>query len=218
MSAAGEAARAALRERLMLAALAHIPFDGWTRRAVASGARALGLDEADAERLFPGGAAELFRAFNDWADARMAEAVAAAPAPEARVSARVQAAVLARFDALAPHREAVRRGIAFAALPGNAGLGLGCLARTLDLVWRLAGDRSADFSHYTKRALLGAVLVPTTLVWLEDRTAGGAATREFLARRIAGILGLGRVRGAAARLAARLPRPFRRPAFDARPR
>lgn len=216
MNAAAETARAALRERLMLAALAHVPFDGWTRRAAASGARALGLDEADAERLFPGGPAELFRAFNDWADARMAETVAAAPAPESRVSARVQAAVLARFDALAPHREAVRRGIAFAALPGNAGLGLGCLGRTLDLVWRLAGDRSADFGYYTKRALLGAVLLPTTLVWLEDRTAGDAATREFLARRIAGVLGIRRVRSAAARLAARLPAPFRRPAFGAR--
>ena len=215
---AAEAARAALRERLMLAALAHIPFDGWTRRAAASGARALGLDEADAERLYPGGPAELFRAFNDWADARMAETVAAAAVPESRVSARVQAAILARFDALAPHREAVRRGIAFAALPGNAALGLGCLGRTLDLVWRLAGDRSADFSYYTKRALLGAVLAATTLAWLDDRTAGNTATREFLARRIADVLGIQRVRGAAARLAARLPSPFRRRAFDLRRR
>lgn len=203
------AAYDALRHRLLLAALAHVAFDGWTRRAIEAGAADLGLEVVEARRLYPGGPADLFRAFGDWADTRMAEAVAA-PAEDMRLNQRVQAAVLARFEALAPYREAVRRGVAFAAMPQNAALGLACFGRTIDRIWRMAGDHSADFSYYTKRALLAGVLGSTTLVWLDDRSQDGHITREFLARRIADVLRIQRARGAIERRFARLPNPFAR--------
>ncbi len=207
MSAQADSARAALRERLTAAAIAHVDFDGWTWPALVAGASDLGLDGIEARRLFPGGPTELFRAFSDWADERMAAAADAQTLVEMRLNERVQAAVLARFEALEPHREAVRRGVGFAALPHNAALGLACFGRTVDRVWRLAGDRSADFSYYTKRALLAGVLASTTLVWLDDRGEDGRVTREFLARRIADILRIQRARGGLERLAAHLPSP-----------
>ena len=59
--------RAAERERLMLATLPHVAFDGWTRTALGHGATDSRMDGTDVERLFPGGPAELVRAFADWA-------------------------------------------------------------------------------------------------------------------------------------------------------
>ena len=44
--------------------------------------------------------------------------------------------------------------VAVLALPGNARLAAACTARTVDAIWHAAGDRSADFSWYTKRAIL----------------------------------------------------------------
>ena len=207
MSAEADAAREALRAHLTTQAAAHVDFDGWTWRALEAGARDLGLDGIEARRLFPGGPADLFRAFSDWADERMAEALEARGVEEMRLNERVRAAVLARFEALAPYREAVRRGIAFAALPRNGALGPACFGRTVDRVWRLAGDRSADFSYYTKRALLAGVLASTTLVWLDDRGADSRVTREFLARRIADVLRIQRARSRVERVAARLADP-----------
>ncbi len=208
MTAAAEAAWRGLRAKLMLAAVTEVASVGWTHAALDAGAGRIGLDRVDAARLYPGGPAELFRAFSDWADACMAAAIRASGGDAARLSARVEAAVLARFAALAPRREAVRRGIAFAALPGNGGLALACFGRTLDAVWRAAGDRSADFSYYTKRALLAGVLAATTLVWLDDRSPDGEITRAFLARRIADVLRLQEVRGRVERMARHLPDPF----------
>ncbi len=71
-----------------------------------------------------------------------------------------------------PHREAVRRGLSFLALPVNAPLGAKLLYRTVDDIWYAAGDRAADFSFYTKRGLLAGVVASTTLYWLDDRERG----------------------------------------------
>ena len=204
----GDAARE-VRHRLILAAVGHAASEGWTGAAIRAGAAELGIDAVDAERILRGGPRALFRAFNDWADERMAEAVAGAS--RRRLHERVEAAMLARFDALLPWREAVARGVAFAAMPQNAGLGFACHCRTVDRIWRAAGDRPHDFSFYTKRAILAGILAATALVWLEDRSADGAATHGFLRRRLADVGRIGRLRARAGRLADGLSGLSRRP-------
>ena len=201
-----------LRDRLVLAAARHAAAEGWVPAAIRAGAAEIGIDEAEARRLLRGGPRELFRAFSDWADARMAEALDAGGARDPRLSGRVESAVLARLDALEPYRESVRRGVAFAGLPRNAALGLACHCRTVDRIWRAAGDRSHDFSFYTKRALLAGVLAATALVWLDDRSEGGEVTRAFLRRRLADVLRIQKLRAGAERLSRRLSEPLRPPA------
>ena len=46
-------------------------------------------------------------------------------------------------------------------LPENVASSMGELARLADEMWFLAGDRSVDFSWYTKRATLSAVYAST---------------------------------------------------------
>ena len=70
-----------------------------------------------------------------------------------------------------------------------------CTARTVDAIWHAAGDRSADFSWYTKRAILAAVYSATVLYWLRDTSEDDAATLAFLDRRLAGVGRIGRLRG-----------------------
>ena len=201
-----------LRDRLVLAAVRHAASEGWVPAAIRAGAAEVGIDEVEARRLLRGGPRELFRAFNDWADKRMAEALEAGGARRPRLSERVERAVLARLGAMEPFRESVWRGVAFAALPQNVAFALACYARTVDRIWRAAGDRSHDFSFYTKRALLAGVLGATTLVWLDDRSEGGEVTRAFLRRRLADVLRIQKLRAGAERLSRRLSEPLRPPA------
>ncbi len=201
--------RAARRERLMLAALPHVAFDGWGRAALEAGARDAGMTPTDVERYFPGGAREALEVFSDWADTQMAAALAAHDLAALRVRERIRLAVRLRLEVLAPHREAVRRGLSWLALPPNAGLGARLLYRTVDAMWRAIGDRSADFSFYTKRALLAGVLSSTTLCWLGDDSDGFTDTDAFLERRIAEVLRVPAIWARCQRLARRLPDPFR---------
>ena len=60
--------------------------------------------------------------------------------------------------------------------------------RTVDLIWRRAGDTATDLNHYSKRAILLGVYGATVTVFLDDGSEGFADSRAFLQRRIDGIL------------------------------
>jgi ubiquinone biosynthesis protein COQ9 len=175
------------RDAALDALLPNVPFDGWT---VAALRRAAGRD---ADLLFPGGAADMVEAFCDLADRRM-EAAAAERGLPGRLPARVRAAIALRLEQNRPHREAVRRALSVMALPRNAPMTARTLARTVDAIWHAAGDRSADFSWYTKRAILASVYGATLLYWLRDSGIDDADTLAFLDRRLAGVGRIGRVR------------------------
>lgn len=179
------------RHDLMLATLPHVVFDGWTSAAIRAGAADAGLSPPEALNAFPGGPAELVEAFSDWADREMLIALEALDPVPARLSDKVAAAVRLRFEALQPHREAVRRGVAFFALPSNGPLGLKCLYRTVDAIWFAVGDRSTDYNFYSKRLLLAGVQSSTLLCWLNDRSEGHADTWAFLDRRISDVVRIG---------------------------
>ena len=164
------------RDRLLAAALAHVPFDGWSAAALEGGARDLDADPGMAAVVFPGGGRQACAHFSRWADRAMTRAVEPDDLAGLRVHERIAFLVGARFDALAPHREAVRRGLTLLALPRNAALASRLLYRTVDDVWHAAGDRSADFSFYTKRGLLAGVIASTTLYcWTTRATARSRA-------------------------------------------
>lgn len=207
MSDAAERAR--VRESLLLATLPHVVFDGWSLSAMTAGAEDEGMDAVAMRRYFPGGPADMVAQFSDWADARMLEALESADLAAMKVRERIAFAVRARLEALAPHREAARCALSFLALPANAPLGLKCMAHTVDLMWHGIGDRSADFSYYTKRGLLSGVYTATVFYWLEDRSEGYADSWAFLDRRIADVLRLHGLTGRAEEIVSRLPDPFR---------
>ncbi|MSO76844.1 MAG: COQ9 family protein [Alphaproteobacteria bacterium] len=182
-----------LQERILTAALPHVPFDGWSVKALATGARDLGLAESEALRAFPGGPIDAIEFFIALADRRMVAAVEALGGEEKPVRERVSGAVRLRLEQNVAHREAIRAALAVLARPLHAGLAAKSLYRTVDAIWYVTGDRSTDFNFYTKRALLAAVYGATLLYWLNDRSEGHGETWAFLDRRIADAMRLPRI-------------------------
>jgi ubiquinone biosynthesis protein COQ9 len=197
------------RHELLDAALPHVAFDGWTGAALRAGARDLGIDPGAVREIFPKGAAQALAFFSRRTDARMTAAFEAAETDGLRMHERVMLAVELRLHELMPHREAVRRGLSFLALPVNAPLGAKLLYRTVDDIWYAAGDRAADFSFYTKRGLLAGVVASTTLYWLDDGSEDFVATHHFLERRIADVMRLHGARRRVEGAGGRFPNPFR---------
>jgi len=196
-----------LRDSLIMAMLPDVAFDGWSLLSLHAAARRLGMPEAEAESLFPRGAADMVAQFSDWADRRMLESADGLEAMKVRE--RISTLMRARLAVLEPYREAVRRGLSVLALPQNAVLGARLLYHTVDSAWYAAGDRATDWNFYTKRTLLAGVAASTMLYWLDDRSPGAADTLAFLERRLDDAMRIPRVTAQLREVADRLPNPFR---------
>lgn len=173
-------------DRLLDAALLHVPFDGWSRATLAAAARDTGIDPALAHALFPRDGVDLALAWHRRGDARMAAALAERDLSALRI--RDKAALAVRLRLEGTDREAVRRGAALFALPLNAAEGAKAVWATADAIWTALGDTSEDGNWYTKRALLASVHAATVLYWLGDDSPDQQATWEFLDRRIDGVM------------------------------
>ena len=177
-----------LRRRLALAVGENAVFDGWSRKAIDSAAEQLGIDPVQARLAMPktqSGMIDLYiqevdRALEAWFTPKRLQGM--------KIREKIRALVWKRLEIMGPAREAVRRGLAILAMPQNIPLALRVSWRTADLMWRIAGDTSTDFNHYTKRMTLGAVYASTLLAWLDDQSEGWTDTAGFLDRRIDDVM------------------------------
>lgn len=163
-------------------------FDGWSEAAVDSAAGIGGVPAATARIAFPGGAMDMISAWIEAIDQRMAQELTAKRLAALPIRERIRALVSYRLGCLAGLEEALRRAQAIMAMPQNAATTARLAWRSADRMWRLAGDRAADFNHYTKRATLAAIYTATLLVLVGDESADKAETRAFLERRIEGVM------------------------------
>ncbi len=177
---------AAVQESLLEAALAHVPFDGWSDATFQAAAQDAGVDLPLAKVICPRGAVDLAAAYHRRGDAEMRLRLAQQDLAALRFRDRVALAVRLRLEVA--DREMVRRGAALSALPQNAGMGSKLIWGTADAIWEALGDTSDDLNWYSKRTTLAAVYSATVLYWLGDTSEGDAATWEFLDRRIDNVM------------------------------
>jgi ubiquinone biosynthesis protein COQ9 len=180
-----------LKDTILLAALPHVAFDGWSIKTLAAGAADAGLARQDLLHAFPDGVADAIAHWSDWADRRAVDAMESPDVAHMKTHQRVAMGVWARLEAMGRWREAARKATAWLAVPRHAPLASRLTYRTCDAIWRGAGDVSTDFNFYTKRGLLSGVVLSTTLYWLQDGSEGNQATSAFLDRRIAEVLRIG---------------------------
>jgi ubiquinone biosynthesis protein COQ9 len=177
-----------LRRKLALAVGENAVFDGWTRAAVDSAAQQLGIDPVQARLAMPKAQAGLIDVYIQEVDRGLEAWFTPERLAKLKIREKIRALVWRRLEIMGPAREAVRRGLAILAMPQNVPLALRISWRTADLMWRIAGDTSTDFNHYTKRITLGAVYGSALLVWLDDQSEGGTDTAAFLDRRIDDVM------------------------------
>ena len=163
-------------------------FDGWGDAARDMAADAAGIDRDVARLAFPDGAVDMIDAWFAGIDRQMAERLPAETLAAMKIRARITALVEARLDAVAINRESLRRALAILAQPQHLARAARLGWRSVDLMWRMAGDTATDYNHYTKRTILLGVYGATVTVFLDDDSEGHADTRAFLSRRIDGIM------------------------------
>src|SRR6476660_6655211 len=177
-----------LRRKLALAVGENAVFDGWTRKAVDSAAAQLGIDPVQARLAMPKSQPAMIDLYIQEVDRALEAHFTPERLAGMKIREKIRSLVWQRLQIQAPAREAVRRALAILSMPQNVPLALRISWRTADLMWRIAGDTSTDFNHYTKRMTLGAVYGSTLLAWLDDSSQGWSETAAFLDRRIDDVM------------------------------
>ncbi|MBM3491332.1 MAG: COQ9 family protein [Alphaproteobacteria bacterium] len=196
------------RRALLAAALPLVPFEGWNRRTLRRAAVAAGQPAGMAELAFPGGPGELIAFWAAEADRVMSTALAGHDLAALKVRERLALAIRLRLEALVGQREALCRALALQMLPGEQARAARTIWRTVDAIWRAAGDRSSDFNFYSKRGLLAGVYAATLVFWLDDRSQAQVETWAFLERRLSDVLSVFGRLGRLGKLRQRLPEPW----------
>ena len=113
--------KASPKQVLIDAALRAVASHGWTETALRHAAKDAGVPEGSFAAHFPGGVGDVIAAFHGQVTEAMQATLAATQGYAAmKVREKIFRAVMARMEALAPHKEAVRRLTAHQLLPWNA--------------------------------------------------------------------------------------------------
>ena len=172
-------------------------FDGWSVAAVNSAAGELEIDSDVAALAFKGDAMAKIDGWIDSVDLELARRLPPEKLGAMKIRQRIAALLSTRLEIMNPDREALRRAMAIMAMPQNLVRASKIGWRSADRMWRLAGDTSTDFNHYTKRATLSAVYGSTLSVFVNDESEDFGDTRAFLDRRIDNVMQFEKVKAQA---------------------
>jgi ubiquinone biosynthesis protein COQ9 len=171
--------------RVLDAAITLAPTVGWNSRLVAHAGAAAGLPAGETMLLLPGGPRDLAALFSRRHDQAALVVLGELDPKALKMRERISRGVEARLDASASDGEALRRWAGYLALPPNLPLALKLVWESADGIWRWAGDRATDENHYSKRAILAAILISTLAIRLN---AGREAASAHLATQIGRVM------------------------------
>ena len=191
-----------IRIDLIRAMLTHVPFDGWTWEAMEQGAIDIGFEKKETSSyrmkifkdLFKNGSIDFIEIFSEIIDLEVKEKYDLLEFKPDRVSEKIKKIIMIRLNLCQKYKEAVRTSISLTAMPINTKISLNILYKTCNSMWRIAGDKSTDFSFYTRRLSLAAVYTSTLLFWLNDNSNDNVETEFFLDRRLKSINKISRLK------------------------
>ncbi len=177
---------------LIRAMLTHVPFDGWTWESMEQGAKDIGFEKKKTpsirikifKSLFKNGSIDFIDVFSEMIDLEVKEKYELIESKPTRIPEKIKKIIMIRLNLCQKYREAVRSSISLTAIPKNTKTSFNILYRTCNSIWRMAGDKSTDFSFYTRRMSLAAIYTSTLLFWLNDKSNDNVETEFFLDRRL----------------------------------
>ncbi len=189
-SARPKTAKTDAKGRLLTAAIKHANSHGWGDKTLELAAKDIGVESGLALLHFPNLPRDLLAAYLDWGNDALESKLKKMPGTITKIREKIAYGVRQKIETMAPYKNAEKKAVAILARPAYADISLPALYRTCDIIWRAAGDKSADWNFYSKRILLAGVYTSTLLFWLKDSSKNSAETWKFLDRRIENVMAI----------------------------
>ena len=189
------------KTKLLLSFLENVPFDGWSWETLYLSAVDVGLtkskklseiEKGNVRDLFNNSLVNIIQEFNIYLDNEMKENFKKCKSKNFRIPDKINSQIIFRLKSANKYKEAVRISLGMMALPKNSKIALNMLYKTCDIIWRDCGDKSTDFSFYTKRLILSGVYSSTLSYWLNE--SDFAKVEDFLQRRLNNVSNFGKIK------------------------
>jgi len=151
------------KTKLLLSFLENVPFDGWSWQTLYFSANEIALvkskkiseiEKDNIRNLFNNSLIDIIQEFNIYLDNEMKENFKKSKPKNMRIPDKIKSQIMLRLKAASKFKEATRISLGMMALPKNSKTALTMLYKTCDVIWRDCGDKSTDFSFYSKRLIL----------------------------------------------------------------
>ncbi|KAM8714261.1 hypothetical protein ACLKA7_014402 [Drosophila subpalustris] len=177
-----------IRQKILDAAMEHVPQHGWSKQAIVLGAESCGYPSV-VHGMFPEGGFALVSHFNGKCNAELVQYLQHQTDNGQKLDVGdpldfLVRAVRKRLEMIVPYKTQWPQAMALIAQPQHASTALAQVLTLVDDICYYSGDRSVDFGWYTRRIGLATIMKMTELYMLQDTSAGHTKTWEFLKNRM----------------------------------
>jgi len=174
-----------LKNDVLFSIIEILPYEAFDINIISKACKNIGLQSEYADLLFPNGRAEFLEVFRDYIDEIMVERIKNELSEVKSITSRISESLKIRFEILDKYKIIIPKIIAFYSMPWNHLKLYPYTWKSMNLIWRTAGnDKSTDSNYYTKRGLLTGVYWATLLYWLSDESTNYESTHDFLNRKL----------------------------------
>ena len=176
------------QEKLAKLFIGDVPKFGWSRETLLQCAKKQRISTSVLAKLFPSFEYDVLKFLIAQNNTQVEKNYNSFNNSRLKTRDKIKTILELKFDSNEYLKKALPEMLKFLLRPGNLLMSIKMLHENSDFIWNLAGDKSNDFSFYSKRGLLSMVYLATLIYWLNDKSTKGIGTKNFISKSVDGIV------------------------------
>ena len=176
------------QEKLAKLFIEDVPKFGWSRETLLQCAKKQRISTSVLAKLFPSFEYDVLKFIIAQNNTQVEKNYNSFNNSRLKTRDKIKTILELKFDSNEYLKKALPEMLKFLLRPGNLLMSIKMLHENSDFIWNLAGDKSNDFSFYSKRGLLSMIYLATLIYWLNDKSTKGIGTKNFISKSVDGIV------------------------------
>ena len=176
------------QEKLAKLFIQEVPKFGWSRETLLQCAKKHRISTSVLAKLFPSFEYDVLKFIIAQNNIQVEKNYNSFNNSRLKTRDKIKTILELKFDSNEYLKKSLPEMLKFLLRPGNLLMSIKMLHENSDFIWNLAGDKSNDFSFYSKRGLLSMVYLATLIYWLNDKSTKGIGTKNFISKSVDGIV------------------------------
>ena len=176
------------QEKLAKLFIQNVPKFGWSRETLLQCAKKQRISTSVLANLFPSFEYDVLKFIIAQNNIQVEKNYNSFNNSRLKTRDKIKTIMELKFENNSHLKKALPEMLKFLLRPGNLLMSIKMLHENSDFIWNLAGDKSNDFSFYSKRGLLSMVYLATLIYWLNDKSTKGIGTKNFISKSVDGIV------------------------------